>query len=103
MPKTATSDAITLAEAIALISDDGRKQLVDLVRQARKERGSGFIKALKKEYPRFTSFIDLVANHTAEECYTELEKEFGGVSLIIFKRQIFMLHDALKAEIDKPR
>lgn len=95
-------DGFTITEAVALLSDDGRRQLVEIVRQARETRAAGFLEDLKVEYPKATEIIDLIANHTVDECYSELEKQFG-VSLCLFKRQIYTLHAALKAEINKPR
>lgn len=95
--------AIDFAAVKAFLSADGQKELVDFIRQAREERGAGYLESLKAEFPTFAWVIDLVANYTAEESFQRLQREFPLLPLALFKKQIFDLHATLAAEIDKPR
>jgi len=94
---------VTLTEIAALLSPEGQKQLVDFVRQAREERGAGWIESITVEYPTLVWIVDLVANRTADEAFRYLQEEFPIFPLSMFEGKIHNLHAVLKAEIDRPR
>lgn len=97
-----TENTLSWQDALALLSPNGKAELVSIVRKACDDRGKGWIDAIAEEYPAGVWIADLVANHDATECVAELEKQFG-ISLGILRGKIFELHTAIRAEIDRPR
>lgn len=96
------TDTISFMDAVALISPDGRRQVVELVQKACDERGAGYLEAIKDEYPSLYWIAELAANNDAETCVRELEKEFS-ISLGLLKKQICDLHAEIRNVIDRPR
>lgn len=98
-----TNRTISWTEIVALLSPEGQQRLVDWIRNAKEERGSGWLDAVRAEYPTFCWMIDLVANKTADEAFRDLQDEFPIFPLHHIEGQIHALHRMLRSEIDKPR
>ena len=96
------SNSITFQDALALLSPQGRSEVVGIVKRACDERGRGWIDSIKEQYPALCWIADLVANHDAAECVTQLENEFG-ISLALVRGKIFELHRDIRTVIDTPR
>lgn len=94
---------ISFQELQMFVSRDGQQALIDFVREAREQRGKGWIDELKKEFPNFNFVFDLVWNKTEQEALDELKAEFPILKLGIMDNKLRNLHRKLKSEIDKER
>jgi hypothetical protein len=98
-----SNQQITWKEVVTFISPTGQQQLLDFIRQAREERGKGWLEELKSEFPTFCWIADLVCNKSFDEAYDELKQEFPNYPLYLAKGQLASLHANLKHEIERKR
>ena len=98
-----SENSISLSEIITFLSPSGQQQLVDFVRQAREQRGSNWLPEMQAEFPMLTWVVDLVCNHTADEAFTELQRQFPNYPLQLARPSIYTLHDRLRLELEKKR
>ena len=98
-----SSNGIGLSELMAFVSPAGQQQLIDFVRDAKATRGENWLPQIKAEFPTFSWIVELIANRTAEEAFSELQTAFPNYPLWMAKGQLLDLHGRLLAEINKPR
>ena len=97
------SQTITFRNLATFLSPAGQQQLIDFVRQAREQRGSNWLPEIQAEFPMLTWIVDLVCNHTADEAFTELQRQFPKYPLQLARGGIHSLHRNLREEIEKKR
>jgi len=88
---------------LTLLSPSGRATIQSIIDQAKRERGSGWIEAIKAEYPMACWIIELAANYEAEAAYNAVAEAYPHYPLYLAKRQIIDLHAFLREQIDRPR
>ena len=98
-----SENAIGWKEILKLLSPAGQQQIVVFVRQAREQRGAGWLEEIKREFPTFSWIVELVCSRTAEEAYGDLQAEYSTYPLWMIKPQLIGLHGVLRTEIEKPR
>lgn len=105
-----------------LLSPDGRAALVGEMAKFRQTHGEKWLEKFKSEFPDFVFFVDLIANHDAENAlvkfkqfiFDEIEnvdsmlkriayREIAAQSFKQMQPALLLLHKDVKAEIDKPR
>ncbi len=102
MPSKTTPE-IGWRDLLTLLSPVGRNQILAIINDAKTNRGSKWIEAIKEEYPTACWIIDLAANHSAEDALNAVQKAYPNYPLWMAKAQIFDFHAFLRNEIDKPR
>lgn len=98
-----TAAALGWRDLLTFLSPAGQQELVEFVRQAKREGGSNWLPAVKNEFPAFSWMVELVATKTDEEAYAALQAAYPHYPLYFVKNQIKSLHGVLLAEIEKKR
>lgn len=98
-----TLPAIGWLELCTLLSPVGKNQIAEIIAIAKRDRGSGWIESIKAEYPTACWIIDLAANYTADDAYTQLRSAYPHYPLWMFESRIKEMHGFLRDQIDSPR
>lgn len=116
---------MSLEERIApyttFLTEGGRKQLCEAIGKWREAYGADWLDEMRRVTPTTCTIIDLCANRTFDESWTELnaladewiseEDTFTQLvaialkdtALAPYKGNLQLLHAAVRAEIDRPR
>ncbi len=100
---TQTNQTISWKEVIAFLSPTGQQQLVDFVRQAREERGAGWLPEIQAEFPTFSWIVELVCTKSPREAVEELQVAYPSLPLWMIESQLTKFHEVLKTEIERKR
>lgn len=112
------------APFVTLLDDASRDELLEAIREARREHGEAWMRYFNAEWPDYVLLIDLAANKTAEEAVplfkahaVNMLQDVEGLSGIAYvgariltrkwcddnAEWLKTMHDLIRAEIDKPR
>jgi hypothetical protein len=95
---------VNWADLLKLLSPDGQRQIVDFVRRAQEERGSGWLDEIKVTFPLASWIFELVCTRTADEALDDVAAAYPKWPIRIFAGEsIRQLHAKLKLEIERPR
>lgn len=97
------SDSPQIGDLMSLLSPAGLNQIAEVIDTAKRERGQGWIEALREEYPTASWMIDLAANYTGEDAFAALAAAYPHYPLYLAKGRILDLHAFLREQIDRPR
>jgi|GEM_PF-5097490 len=90
-------------ELLELFSPIGQKRIVAIIEQAKIDRGSAWLEALRTEKPMFYWICETVLANDAETAYSQIAEQFNTLPLAIVKPQLINMHGWLKEEIERPR
>lgn len=90
-------------DLLELFSPIGQKKITSLIDQAKRDRGTDWLEALRTEKPRFYWICETVLANDAETAYEIIAAEFQTLPLSLVKPQMLAMHEWLRLEIEKPR
>lgn len=92
---------LNLPELQKLSTPQGQKEFLDLVAECRREAGANWLAELKEFSPELCEIADLVFNHSFEDAYKKIVKEFP-IALTV-RPLLEKAHQTLNYEYNKKR
>lgn len=89
---------------LLLLSPEAQQRMVDIVVDARENRGANWLPEIKAEFPMAAWVVELVCTRTAEQALDDVCDAYDKWPVrLLAGNAIIGLHARLKFEIEKPR